>query len=487
MAAGPERNLLSPQGSDRTGVQGMETGAGLRIAIVGAGACGTLLAIHLLRQSRVAVDVTLIERGVGFGRGAAYSSPNPAHTLNVLAHMMGGEAEADVDGFVRWLAPRQGTAPEAIRNDYPARWSYGDYLQDLLANAESDHPGRLRRLRGEVFDLTPGGASRYTLRLADGTRIEADHVALCLGNLDPGRFLPASDPRFVDTPWRPGALAGIGPAERLLIVGTGLTRVDTVLDLLVQGHTGPMIAVSRHGQLPREDALSATYPDFFSPAIATRGIAAVMKAVRREVQEAAARGIGWHGVIEAFRVHTSAIWKNLDETNRRRFLRHLRSLWFVYRHRLPPQHMRRLDALRAAGRLTIRAGRLVTLSPGSGGIAVTIRPRGAATGDVSHVDRVINCTGPEGDYARSTLPLVRSLIAQGLARPDDYRLGLDIDEDFTLLRADGTRAEGLVTLGPPTRGRFWEVTAVPHLRRQVEAFVARLVATHNPGETKISS
>ena len=92
------------------------------------------------------------------------------------------------------------------------------------------------------------------------------------------------------------------------------------------------------------------------------------------------------------------------------------------------------------------------------------------------VERVINCTGPEGDYARSPLPLARSLIAQGLARPDAYRLGLAIDEDFTLLRADGARAEGLVTFGPPTRGRFWEVTAVPHLRKQIEAFVTRLAA-----------
>ena len=139
-----------------------------------------------------------------------------------------------------------------------------------------------------------------------------------------------------------GALARVDQRDRLLVIGTGLTMVDTVLDLLARGHTGPMIAVSRHGRLPKEDALSAAYPDFFSPTIATRGIAAVMRAVRREVRDAAARGIGWHGVIEAFRVHTSAIWKNLDETNRHRFIRHLRSLWFVYRHRLPPQHMRRL-------------------------------------------------------------------------------------------------------------------------------------------------
>jgi len=457
----------------------METGAGLRIAIIGAGACGTLLGVRLLRQRGLTADITLIERAAEFGRGAAYASPNPDHTLNVMAHMMGGEAEADTDGFIRWQAQQAGLAdPTSIRNDYPARWQYGAYLQHLLAEAERERPGCLQRRRGEVLEILKTGASRYTLRLADGGTVEADIVALCLGNLDPAPFLPQGALRCIDDPWRPGTLEKVGPADRLLVIGTGLTTVDTVLDLLARGHSGPITALSRHGVLPLEDAMPVPYPDFFSPAIASRGIRTVMRELRREVKSAAAQGIGWHSVVEAFRVHTSAIWQRLDEANRRRFIRHLRSLWFAYRHRLPPRHMRRLEALRAAGRLAIVAGRIVELAPGADAVRVTLRRRGQAASETVTVDCVINCTGPEGDYARSTLPLVRALIGQGLARPDTHRLGLDIDEDYTLLRADGTRAEGLVTLGPPTRGRFWEVTAVPHLRRQVEAFVARLAASH---------
>jgi uncharacterized NAD(P)/FAD-binding protein YdhS len=456
----------------------MTTDKRLRIAIIGAGASGTLLAVHLLRQPSLPADITLIERAAEFGRGAAYASPNPDHTLNVMAHMMGGEAEADVEGFADWLARQAGlTSSASIRNTYAARFQYGTYLGHLLAAAERDVPGRLTRIRGEVVEAVPHGDRRYALRLANGARVDADIVVLCLGNLDPMPFLPQGEARCIDDPWRPGALESIGPADRLLVIGTGLTMVDTVLDLLARGYGGAITAISRHGVLPLEDAMPVPYADFFSPDIAAKGIRAVMRALRREVAIAAAKGIGWHSVVEAFRVHTSAIWLRLDDANRRRFIRHLRSLWFAYRHRLPPQHMRRLDALRKEGRLEILAGRIVEMSPNADGVRVSVRRRGGQTIETKPVDWVINCTGPEGDYSRSRLPLVRSLIGQGLVRPDAYRLGIDVDADFTALRADGSRAEGLVTLGPPTRGRFWEVTAVPHLRRQVEAFVARLVAS----------
>ncbi len=456
----------------------MTTGKRLRVAIIGAGASGTLLAVHLLRRPSLPADVTLIERAAAFGRGAAYASPNPDHTLNVMAHMMGGETESDADGFANWLARNAGMSSAAsIRNTYAARFQYGTYLGHLLAAAECDAPGRLTRLHGEVLDLAARGDQGYSLRLANGDRLDADIVALCLGNLDPMPFLPQGQARCIDDPWRPGALEPIGPADRLLVIGTGLTMVDTVLDLLARGYGGAITAVSRHGVLPLEDAMPVPYADFFSPDIAARGIGAVMRALRREVAIAAKIGIGWHSVVEAFRVHTSAIWMRLDDANRRRFIRHVRSLWFAYRHRLPPQHMRRLDALRKEGRLEILAGRVVELSPHADGVRVNLRRRGHQAVEVRPVDWVINCTGPEGDYSRSRLPLVRSLIAQGLVRPDTYRLGIDVDTDFTVLRADGGRAEGLVTLGPPTRGRFWEVTAVPHLRRQVEAFVSRLAAS----------
>ena len=62
-----------------------------RIAIVGAGFSGTLLALHLLRRCPPGSKITLIERGVQFGRGAAYSTGNPSHLLNVPAGKMSGD------------------------------------------------------------------------------------------------------------------------------------------------------------------------------------------------------------------------------------------------------------------------------------------------------------------------------------------------------------------------------------------------------------
>jgi len=38
--------------------------------------------------------------------------------------------------------------------------------------------------------------------------------------------------------------------ERILILGTGLTMVDYVLSLILAGHEGPIVALSRRGLLP---------------------------------------------------------------------------------------------------------------------------------------------------------------------------------------------------------------------------------------------
>jgi uncharacterized NAD(P)/FAD-binding protein YdhS len=49
----------------------------------------------------------------------------------------------------------------------------------------------------------------------------------------------------------------------------------------------------------------------------------------------------------------------------------------------------------------------------------------------------------------------------GLVRPDAHGIGLDIDEGS---RAIG--AERLWALGPLTKGRYWEIVAVPDIRVQ---------------------
>jgi len=71
-------------------------------------------------------------------------------------------------------------------------------------------------------------------------------------------------------------------------------------------------------------------------------------------------------------------------------------------------------------------------------------------------------------------PLVRSLLLVGLARPDPLRLGLDVSPTCALRGRCGIASRRLFAVGPVTRGAFWEMTAVPDIRRQCEQLARHL-------------
>src|ERR1700728_1019197 len=85
-----------------------------RIAIVGGGASGALMAAHLLRRRPQNLSVTIIETRADLGRGLAYGTRNPSHLLNLRASNM--SAFADAPGhFARWLST-QNDAPAAAED-----------------------------------------------------------------------------------------------------------------------------------------------------------------------------------------------------------------------------------------------------------------------------------------------------------------------------------------------------------------------------------
>ena len=79
---------------------------------------------------------------------------------------------------------------------------------------------------------------------------------------------------------------------------------------------------------------------------------------------------------------------------------------------------------------------------------------------------MINCTGPSYDFARSDEPLMRSLLAMGLAEPDALRLGLHVNRQDQVVGPGGRVTPNLYALGPITRGTWWEITSVPDIRGQ---------------------
>ncbi len=450
------------------------------LAIVGAGFSGTLLALHALRRAPPGTDVLLIERSRRFGHGLAYGSGNPNHLLNVPAARMSAFHDRPGD-FLQWLH-KHPAWQDSTGQCFVPRHAFGAYIRDLL-KAELRRPdisSRLVLVRGEVRSVRPQSA-QLAIQLDRDRLLLADIAVLATGNFPP-EPPRVDDPRFYDgplyraDPWEPGALDGLDPTAPVLLIGTGLTAIDTMISLLDRGHVGPITALSRRGLLPLHHAEGPALPRNAVPSFPTSAIA-LLRFMRATARQAIARGGSWQSTVDALRPFTQDVWQAMPPRDRAAFLRHLRPWWDVHRHRMAPAVADRIAAVRASGQLCVRAGRIraYRFEPG-GGVEVRfrLRPRDGGGEDTLSVNRVINCSGPSCDYERTTDPLLRALLDTGLARPDMLHLGLDVTGTCALREASGAVSRQLFAVGPITKAMFWEMTAVPDLRRQCEALATHL-------------
>lgn len=453
-----------------------------RLGIVGAGFTGTMLAVHLIRLSRSPLRIFLFDRAAVFGKGTAYSTPNAKHLLNVRVANMSA-FEADPEHFVRWLEKdKQGKRDPHARTAFASRGTYGRYLSDTLHVAQQEGGGQstVSTIGTEVTGVRVTSKS-VTLETASGECFDVDHAVLCVGNFPPALPVPASVlplklDRYVENPWSGEALHGISSGDPVVLIGTGLTMVDVVLELRSRGHAGPLTAVSRRGLLPTAHETVDPYGPFLAPDALPGTVLELVRKVRQEVRKAAARNVDWRSVIDALRPQTAAQWRNLPLDERRRFLRHVRPYWEVHRHRMAPSVAAEIAALRGAGQLVVVAGRIMRVVSQDRSLSIGVRRR--ADGGLEHLEGawLVNCSGPQLDYERMQDPLVRFLMDSGLARPDPLQLGLDVDDDFRLLGRNGIAAANLSALGPPIRGNLWETTAVPDIRKQCEKLACNLLS-----------
>jgi uncharacterized NAD(P)/FAD-binding protein YdhS len=449
---------------------------GLTVAIVGAGASGTLLAAHLLRTG--SARVALIERGDRMGRGVAYGTAFPGHLLNVPAASLSGLPE-DPEHFLRFARGQFDPATELTT--FVPRLVYGRYLEAVLDESEqAAGPGAsLLRRRGEVVAIAPGAGGRCLLTLADGSYLHADRAVLALGNQPPrdpalgdGSW-PEDPARYVRDPWRDGALESLAEGK-VLLVGTGLTMVDIALRLQQLRPGQEIVALSRGGLLPHAHraggaALSSGLP-VPEPA---PSVVALLRFVRSAAAAAELGGGDWRDAINALRPVTSELWAGLPEEEQRRFLDRLVRFWDTHRHRLAPQVATAVAELRASGRLTLVSGRIRTVTEDADGLGITVHERTTGQARGLRVSAVVNCTGPNGDVRSGGSRLLAALCAAGTARPHPLALGLDTCADGALRDARGRESETLFAIGPLRRGELWETTAIPEIRAQAQALAQR--------------
>ncbi len=401
--------------------------------------------------ARKGIAPALIECADRAGLGAAYSTSDPAHLLNVPAGNM--SAWPDVpDDFARRVGD------DTI---FAQRRDYGAYLRSILDEAVST--GCVTLVPGKAVGAERHGAG-WKIALDGGAPVFADALVLATGNQPPGRLpaLEGAGDRLVTNPWSSAAREAIAEVAAtdapVLIVGTGLTMVDVVLSLDARGHRGSIVALSRRGLIPRGHSPSDPAPVTLEE-VPAQSTARLFEWLRRRGAQ-----MGWRAAIDSLRPHSRAVWHALAPAEQRRFLRHARPWWDVHRHRIAPQVAGLLVELIAAGRLQVVAGRVQDCRTADGAVEVAIRKRSGSDMLSSRFAYIFNCTGPLHSIAQTGDALLRQLIEDGHARADALGIGIAVGEDS---RVEG--GERLWAVGPLTKGAFWEIVAVPDIRAQAAA------------------
>ncbi|WP_082782489.1 FAD/NAD(P)-binding protein [Acetobacter senegalensis] len=451
------------------------------IAIIGGGFSGAALAWHLLKGPRVPLTVLVFEPRSVLGSGVAYSATDPNHRINVPASRMSIDTAHPLD-FLEWLEEtganhQDDGARQPDGNLYPARKVFGQYVAARLAPLLEAH--LLRHIPSLVTAARKVSTGKWILETQGGDVFEADTVVIATSHPAPqlprqfaalGAFLSAETrPVLINDPWKPDGLSTVKPDDRVLIIGTGLSMADTVASLAAQGHRAPILAISRRGQRSKSHSrtpVTAT-GDFLSPpASRTRD---VLQRIRKIIADNP--DTPWQAFLDRVREQGPQIWSSLDQTERRRLIRHLRPFWDTHRFRISPQTENIVNKALQAGILQIKAARVIKVEKEGKTFKVTLRLRNGHTDD-RVVDAIITTTGPAHVNILHSQPFLKSLAAEGHIEMDPSDLGLHVSAEGNA-QVGPQKDPSLFVAGPLARGRFGELMGLP----EVTLYAERLANT----------
>ena len=407
------------------------------IVIVGGGAAGTLVALHLAREARRATAVTVIEPRDQLGEGVAFGTIDTTHLLNVPAAGMSA-FDDEPNHFVAWA----GCAPA----DFVPRTRYAEYLRtELQRRVEANPSVSIRHICDTAAHVD---AAKRRVTTSSGESFAGDSTVIALGNAAP--TMPSWTESFttipvITDPWQHDVLDTVTAGSRVLCVGTGLTFVDVALSLVRRG--AKVTGVSRHGLLPEVHAPYGALPELTSELSSP-------VAVARWIREQS----DWRAALAALRPETQRLWRTFTTAQQAQFLRHARRYWDVHRHRMSAEVSEALLRERASGNIAVCRGDARTYA------------------ESKSFDIVVLCTGPDETALLHTAPLA-SLVADGTICPGPHGMGIATDADTGQVHnSTGRLVDGLYAIGPLRRGTLWETTAIPEIRSEARRLATLLLA-----------
>ena len=461
-----------------------ETNQPLTIAIIGGGFCGALTVIHLLQSKTADFHIHLINKGHVLAKGVAYEP----HTEGLLLNVPNGRMSAFPDipeHYVLWLKEQypETRFNENIHHEFSPRKLYGEYLNTLLNEAIQDaDTNKSIELHDSYADDICDNNGLLQIILQDGTIITANKVVLATGNGKPRlpngiNQLFEQSKLYHANPWVKACLEDVDKLNNVLIIGAGLTTVDTVIGLIENGFTGTIHTISPNGyRLKPWKEDKAPYTGTITDVIIDKqpSLLQLLCAFNKHRKTAAKLNQSIYPLVDSLRPHVQKLWQSFSLKEKQEFIWYVKPFWEKVRHRLPCEQYQKMEDLLHDGKLIAHKGRIVSINE-VGDEAIAILNIGGELQQFSF-NSVINCTGPETDIRKINDPLLTKLNQKGWINPGPCGLGINVCPDnFNITALDGEPQADIFVIGNHLKGVLWESTAVPELRLQAKKLADNLL------------
>ena len=440
-----------------------------RIAVIGRGFSGLMMAIALLRRVRTPFHLQLFDPHPDVSGGQALAAARAGEILNSRVRDL-SVADDDPDDFDRWLgaSPDFRTAVSAaipgFRQIFVPKSTFSDYAYQRFSDALALRHDVTVRIRNETAMRIARKGGGFTVTASDGQPETHDIVILATG-YGQNASADAGQPAGEVSPVRARRLQ---PAPHIVLLGTGVRVVDRLFQLRDGGYAGRITLLSSHGFLPQSHTrLSAEPVDLSAPM--PHRLSEIVRFLRQACRTAEAEGQSWQSVMNAFRKQARSLWRSLPAEEKRRFNRHLRAIYDSHRNRLPEPHYLRLMRELSAGCTMLRKGRAGSFSSEG----VHVRWPGREETDFLYASAVFDCRCAAPDL---TAPPLASLIGSGLAMPDELGLGLMVNGCGGVL-TDGEAIPNLYAIGPLGLGSLPDIDLVPEIVAQTYAAASLMART----------
>jgi len=249
--------------------------------------------------------------------GIAYRTSQAEHRLNAPAKTMSLDIEG-TESFPQYLRKHhwmvQGNSFEEC---FPQRMVYRQYLrQQLMDNATL----LMRRV-----SFQPRAQDPYQLRGAP--------TVLCCGAVHQTANIQTT---CIQDPWS-FDYARVLNATNVVVLGSGLTALDTAISIWSVNPGCHITFISRSGRFPLlpgargvKDINGVTSDWTFEHPHSVR-------LMLREMRQTVKNGVFWGDLMNHLRNKWSQLWNGLSDAEKNRFLRHVRPFWEIHRHKMIPE------------------------------------------------------------------------------------------------------------------------------------------------------